>query len=652
MIRKTGGLLSLVAIVFLFLIALFTYRDVGDSTGGINIVQVAVSSFIGVFILVVISLYKIWQSKIKKYVPLLFIIVGIIGQIIFIITFKLPLMTDVAYVFTQAERLAGNNYNWFHYYFVYPNNVNVTLLWASIFKVFNFLGIQNHILVGRLLQVLLFDLSVYGLSMSLKNKFAKLYKWVMVVMILYVPFTMMAMFLYNDIFALIIFNLTIACLVNSLEDNITSKKRVAWLAFMALLLALGVGLRSNLGIIVIAAGITILISKKFDWKLKSFFIVVSILFLGIVSMAFSISASHNSYEKKAQESTPTITWINMSWNPNTYGQIDGNDAWSWSELPKDERSKQVTEEFKNRISNYSFAGIVKHIVKKVSFMYATGFVHQDFTELYQMNNYPIWKKFQLFSKLIFQPMYVLLLVSGAFAIFKMLKTRQNETLILFLGISILGTIMFHGLLWEVRDRYAVITLPAIVMLGIIGISDITDRILVTKNMVTRWMIFGFGLFFGLMGLLIGGLNKQGVLPKETVMSEGYFPYANGNEGGKSDFKLEPFMTYKVSMRLDHKAKDFQYSTGWISDKNSKKLDIKLVNKTTNRSYVGTTQPNNNSIQGNFKPGKYEFVVKTGNITPTKTYLFTDVGTEAWHTNKVMKNNKQLIGVIPYFKFTQ
>lgn len=651
MIRKAGGILSLISVALLFFIALFTYRDIGNEKVGLNLTQVIINILIGILFLTIISLYFRWQSTIKKYIPNLLIVLGIIIQIILVIRLEMPFMTDVGYVFTQAERLAANNQNWLHYFYIYPNNVNVTMLWSAFFKLFNILGISNHVLAAKLLQLLLLDISIYYLSKSLKNSFPNLDKWLMVGMIFYLPFTMMALFLYSDIFALVIFNLLIACMAKVLRPGRSLKENLGWFALTAFILGIGVALRSNLGIVGIAVGLTILVAKEFNWKEKGTFLAVIIAGLLLISFLFTNVAAQNNFVQKPQEVTPSVRYVNMSWNPNTNGEIDGADAWAWSDLPKDERTKKLTTELKDRISNYSILGLGKHIVKKLSFMYATGFIHQDFGNLYEHSHKPIWKSIQLFSRIVFQPIYVLLLLSSVFTLFKMIKSpKQTESLILFLGISFLGTVMFHGLLWEVRDRYAVITLPVVIILGTIGIREILDWISKSSMLTKKWILDTIGIFIGVVGVVIGIFASSPNVPNETIMSKGYYLYAGGNEKSDKSFKLTKNATYKVDINLNHEAKIFNYTLGWINTDAAKKIQIQLHDKSTGKKFKGTTNQNFNTIKANFKPGDYELIVTTGEIKPTGSYLFADVETSALHTERVMKDGKTLNGVIPFFQF--
>lgn len=355
--------------------------------------------------------------------------------------------------------------------------------------------------------------------------------------------------------------------------------------------------------------------------------------------------------QKPQEVTPSVRYVNMSWNPNTNGEIDGTDAWAWSYLPENERSKKLTAELKDRISNYSILGLGKHIVKKLSFMYATALTHQDFFNLYEHGHLPIWKSIQVFSRIVFQPIYVLLLFSSMVTLFKMIRSpKRTESLILFLGISFLGTVMFHGLLWEVRDRYAIITLPAIIILGMIGLHEISAWTLKIKSPFKKrgWIVSG--IILGIIGIYVATLTAFPATPREIIMSKGYFMYAGGDEKDGRFFKLTKDSTYKVNIHLNHPAKTFNYSLGWVDTNTAKKVHVKLVEKSVNKSYTGTSNLNFNAIKADFKPGTYEFIVTTGKINPTESYLFVDVETSAVHTGTVKKNDQILKGVIPFFQF--
>ena len=653
MLKRLGLGFSTIGLGLLFLISIFTYRDIAVNLPGINLNQ-SIMTLVGVVFLVLLlmMLYKL-STRSRKFIFLGTLLIGLILQLVLILKINQPMITDAGYVFTQAERLAIGKTQWLHYFYIYPNNVNVTLLWSVTYKILSFLGI-NHVIGAHFIQLILLDISALCVSLSLNKVLSnKLGSWTFIVNILYMPLNLMTLFIYNDIFAIVIFNLLIAVTIRLFNID-TQDKLKLWLFIIldSIVFAIGFAIRSNLAIVGIALVISILLANNLNWKHK----VSTVIFIAVaslaVSMAFTSIAGGLNYHEKAQEVTPAMRYVNMSWNPNTSGEIDGVDAWAWSELPKNQRTDELTNQFKQRIKDYSIIGLMKHVLKKVSFMYANGLTHQDFNFMYEKDHNPIWQSFSWFSRVIFQPFYALLLIAASITLVKTMIRKEHDVLRdikLFLGLSLLGTLMFHGLLWEVRDRYAIITIPALTFLGTLGLYDIAtwsnNRL---TNMKSTSLVYVTAIIFLLAGA-ISFTGSNGKVYAETIASEGFTMYASSEEG-QTDYQLQPKSIYKVPIDLASDATSFTYDIGWTSSEGLQQMNIKLVNQDSGKEYVGTLNQNSNTIHGNFDSGNYLLIVRTGNMQTEKTYLFADTKVNAWHLNPVYRNDKPLKDVIPFYQF--
>lgn len=653
MLKRLGLGLSTIGLGIIFLISVFTYRDIAVNLPVINVNQ-SIMTIVGAvcLVLLLMILYKL-SAYLRKYIFIGTLVLGLILQLVLILKINQPMITDAGYVFTQAERLAIGKTQWLHYFYIYPNNVNSTLLWGGIYKVLSVLGI-NHVTGAHFVQLIILDVSALFVSTSLNKVCSnKLGSWTFIVSILYAPLNLMTLFIYNDIFAIGIFNLLVAVTIQ-LFNMSTQEKLKLWVFIIldAIIFAIGFAIRTNFAIVGIALTLSVIFATNLNWRHKISVVILTAVASLAVSVAFTSIAGMLNYHEKAQEVTPAMRYVNMSWNPSTSGEIDGVDAWAWSELPKDQRAAELTNQFEQRIKGYTVTGLVKHVLKKVSFMYANGLTHQDFNFMYEKDNKPIWQSFSWFSRVIFQPFYALLLFAASMTLLKTMILKEHDVLRdikLFLGLSLLGVLMFHGLLWEVRDRYALITMPALILLGTLGIYDIVTWLNSSLiNIKSTSLVCITALVFLVAGI-ISFTGYNGKVYAETIVSEGFTMYASAEEG-KTDYHLQANSTYKVPIDLTSDAASFTYNIGWTSSKSLKRIRIALVNQDSGRQYVGTLKQNSNTIRGRFSAGKYLLIVKTGNIQPAKTYLFADAKVDAWNLEPVYLNNKPLKHVIPFYQF--
>jgi|GEM_PF-5148539 len=653
MLRRLGLGFSTIGLVIIFLICIFTYRDIAIDLPGINLNQ-SIMTVVGVAFLIsfLMMMYKL-SAYSRKFIFIGTLLIGLILQVALILKINQPMITDAGYVFTQAERLAVGKTQWLHYFYIYPNNVNVTLLWGAIYKVLSFFGI-NHVVGAHFIQLILLDISALYVSLSLNKVLSnKLGSWTFIANILYMPLNLMTLFIYNDIFAIAIFNLLIAVTMQLFNTG-NQEKLKRWLLIIldGIIFAIGLAIRSNLAIVGIALIISVILAANLNWRHKMGVVIITAVVSLAVSMAFTGIAGGLNYHEKAQEVTPAMRYVNMSWNPNTSGEIDGTDAWAWSNLPKDQRTEELTNQLKQRMKDYSVVGLIKHVLKKLSFMYANGLTHQDFNFMYDRDHKPIWRGFSWFSRVIFQPFYALLLFAASIALVKTMIRKEHDVLRdikLFLGLSLLGTLMFHGLLWEVRDRYAIITIPALTLLGTLGLYDIVtwlnSRLIKMKS--TSFVYVTIMIF--LVAGAVSFTGSNGKVYAETIASEGFTMYASAEEG-QTDYQLHPNSVYKMPIDLASAATSFTYDIGWTSPEGLKQINITLVNQDSGKEYTGTLSQNSNTIHGNFDSGNYLLVVRTGNMQAEKTYLFADTKVNAWHLKTVYRNDKPLKYVIPFYQF--
>ncbi|CAK1229685.1 PMT family glycosyltransferase ArnT/Agl22 [Fructobacillus cardui] len=442
----------------------------------------------GGLIAIFVFVYQIAKKRNNrslKWLEIVLIFLALSIQVVFLLTFFRPVYTDTGIITSMIGRLIEGNHNWFEYYSLYPNNVNITIFWSIILKPLRWFGVTSFQSWIHWIQMLLLDFGIFYLARAFKIVNQKLGTIFFYLALFYMPWYMYSIFPYNDLLAISIFMViigTIIRLFSVAEDE--TRKRVAYTVFISILFAFSVTIRQNSIIILIAFILAILFNKTIDRYLKSFLLVLVILLTVVMTVVSNQIARSDGFEANADRATPAVRWINMSWNPNTSGEIDGRDSSVYDNLLKKDRAKKLNVELRKRLEVLGIKGILHHTIKKIAFMCSFGFSNQDMDGL-QINkpilqNYGQTSSFMNMLSNLFQPFYLLLLAFAGYSCWNILTKKLQlakslEFLVLFSSFSIVGICTFHIILWEVRDRYVLPIIPFFLFLSAFGIYTFFEK---------------------------------------------------------------------------------------------------------------------------------------------------------------------------------
>lgn len=658
-LRKSELLLGVIAFGVLSLTAMFLFPMYGRTSDELPFFGPIFR--IGGSIIIFASIMTLRWLKINlKRVLFYLFILGMVGlQILYLVTFKLNLTTDIGYVFTQAERLASGNNTWLHYFVIYPNNLNIAVFWAVIFKAFTSLGFTNHLVVIPAFQLIMLDLALVFLAVSAEKYRTHLGKWTVVIGLAYFPLTMYTMFVYNDLISVALLMISMGILLRSLAVGISQKRIIGLTAVALIFLIMAVMIRNNLVVVLIAMLSMILISSRFKWISKVLLVITAITFY--TAGSFGSDELHNRFEYQpvASQVTPTMRYINMAWNPNTSGEIDGTDAWKFSDLPSDERSKKLFHEFKSRISQLGIVGVAEHLVRKTAFMFSIGFPNMDFG-LLQFTDVESGKNWQVSNWIrtatnLFQPFYVLVLSLSLIAVQKALRKRNDDTaidLVVFSSLAVLGIMAFQIGLWEVRDRYAVPAFPFFILLSAVAITEmpkqrwwtVTDKPGVWTRIVLSLVAVGMVAYHA-------NETAHDFETKQTIVTpvknSSYFLYS-----GENDYELRAHQKFETRFALEAPSQELEFNFGWGDPAQLEKVTITLINTTTKQEYHYHGGPSVVHFNDHYRPGKYRLIINTNDLTPTNTYLVGEMQTAQLDASPVTLNGKKADGLAIYYKFSE
>ncbi|WEV54948.1 hypothetical protein OZX65_02490 [Leuconostocaceae bacterium ESL0723] len=628
--RKFLLILSFLILLMLLVTASFLYPKNGDA----RLFSPFFSWFFRIgatltFLSGVFSFQKLTnRSKTILYFSLLTCL--LIVQILFLIFFQRPLHTDTAYVFTMAERLASNNHNWFYYFTLYPNNVNITIFWSWIISFFKFVGIQNYLAAYPWFQAVVLDLSCYFFAYSLNDIRRGMGRYALLFAFAYLPLFMYVIFPYNDVFAVSLLLVSLGSLIKAMKCEETNYK-FAWYGLSFLALAVGIAIRQNLLIILIAFIVMIFLSRQYSVARKFILTISSVVITIVVMMFFHASTINQQFHSDDNHATPSMRYINMSWNPETSGEINVADAWEGGQLSKSARTELLTHEFENRLKELGPFGILKHIVKKISYMFAIGLPYQDMEDVKFSDMLPIsqskTRPLYAFVANIFQPVYLFFLFISSYAVLKC-KTKKYDNittdLIVLSSLAIVGVTAFHALLWEVRDRYALPLVPFFILLSTLAIVDIKipnqRRIAKFEKMSKYVNVVALSLLlvgFGSQFTHFNSLSNQSGL----VYSSGFDLYAEPTNDQKIINSDESYRSAKF--KLNSQANGVLFSNTVSSE--LQPANFELINARTLESEKVNVKPGWSFFNKTVEKGLYFVIINTNDIKKTPSTLIEQTG---------------------------
>ncbi len=647
--KLLNNIIIVIGVAFFFLVSLIaTFQH--SSNQLFNPLTLLCGSVL-LFILLVLFLnyFQIISKRLQRILFYLFVGLIIFTQFTIILSTHNSPFTDTGYIYIQAQNLSHNVSDWNYYFKIYPNNVNIAIFWSFIYRFFNFFHIVNQLRATYIIQLLMLDGAILFTSYTVKKHInVKLGNILLFSLLLYLPLTLFTEWIYNDSISstLVILLLGLLCRVWYSQ----SRFKYFWFFLAALDLAFTFILRQNSVVIIIALLITIVLMGQ---TLRQKFVQISILIATVIVVYFgsSVIQTAQRYERNNQVVTPATRYINMGLNPNTSGQIDGNDAWLYEQpgrTPK-EKNRLYLSSIKRRLLNYSVGSLSEHFLKKATYMYGTGLTIQDFFYWYAGNKNnleeSILDRFGVTLVNGFQFFYILLSVMTFVFLWRHLKNKRSiPPVVLFSVLGVLGVCSFQVGLWEVRDRYSLLAVPftvfifsyALAELDIVGWISRFGSVL--KQDVIRYFIISTGLLvFGYLSNY--SLTTQLVEKNNVSIHQPYVAYA-----GQSDVKIKAHDKLKITFDVETTGNTgIFYNSAYSISSDSKSqqvkkylpLQISLMNTTLHKSIE--VDSNGNTKANTMQKGKYVLTL----TNPTNQAIYTqgiiDIGKADFSFNSLYRS---------------
>lgn len=470
LVRSVNWLAAAVLVVAIGFAWLQPIRFFGNPDWTSPIVQLAM--VLG--LMVIINVVRQWlcQLPARQYRWLLISLVGLIIVIqgLIAINFVDVARADPFYVRQQALRLAQGSQHWQHYFMIYPNNVNFTLLEASLIKpLLRFTQIPWSIL--NVLRFIWIDTGlISGLYLLRRWHYWQPGAVALSLMwLVSVPVVAFGLFAYTDGLVLPLVLDSLALLTLGLR--LTGWQRWSILISDGLLVALGVVMKTNLIILWVALvliGLVLWWQHQFTGRQLCGWLISLVMTIGLIFGAMHAAQQQAGYTRQADAALPATSWIAMSLNPKGDGQYRHDDFERVNQAPTATAKRQQTQQMiQQRLHQMGVTGTLVHFLKKLRVFWATG-DFDSFKLTTQWIQAPRWylnhqRQLQFWLVLMTQTIYLTMLVQGVVALLK-----RCDWPVTLLALTILGLTAFHVVIWEVEGRYALPLLPGLMLLSILG----------------------------------------------------------------------------------------------------------------------------------------------------------------------------------------
>lgn len=499
-----------------------------------------------------------------------------------------------------ANFLAGND-QWSPY-FAFGPNAGVVIFFSKLLK-YGFGNPQETSLIFNLINFLFIDVAFFSGWKSLKvfgkHNEADLYY---VLGVLFSPLWMAALIVYTDVPALGFGMLGVLLYLYSQKVNRSCLSYGALIG-SALMIILSVYMKENMLILLITVFLSECLSHKaFNWRRG----IILLLAFAVFGVGIKLI---NHHEQIPESEYPTSYWVAIGYNTATDATVAKGKNQTWpatGALPnKEARQKYDQALIKDEIKTAGPIGLVKLFLKKINVQWSLG------TFGAESRSYNLLSKPSRLYPLIFgsrrdiiriwsQLMYVLIIVGVLITSIVVLKsTTQNSTSLLnLIALYFVGIFSFHTFIWEVQERYAYVTVIALLALAGCGLTVLfkytTRKVSVIE---TRHYVGGISLI-ALLILLGGALNLRHLTwstnTSQVVMGQDFFRREN--------LVIKPHTTFKETLIVKKNFNRWQSSSQWS---NNKQLLIK-INDQIMRS---------GNLTGDFKAGRYMLSVTNRSAKP-------------------------------------
>lgn len=436
------------------------------------IVLVGAIAIISVLFLLKMLFNKLKDKTLVK-ISIIFGIILVVLQIVFVIYCRVKPSWDFGVIFYNAYNISNSVFDLPEYYYkFYPNNLGALLLFTAIFKIVSIFTVKEgvYLLVGCIFNIIMIDGAVVIMYVLIKNVFnLRMATLFSVLCILIVPMFTYSPIFYTDTITMIFPAAMLLLLYNF--NNSRSNMRIFYLVAIGVVGAMGIVLKTNIVIPLVAVFIYVICTNKIVKGIVNNLIILAAFLL--IFSGYKAVANYVMPIDYSEAGLPMTHWVMMGLkNSGAYNEEDVNFSASFES--KKEAQKANIQEIKNRLREYGAKGYLEFLTRKIKFTwndgtyYSVNKLSREPLENNIIEEHVVGEKnhpFIYFSQMSHLALITLIFISSLAAF----KKKNSYRFMQCTQIAIFGVFLFL-IIWETRSRYLVCILPLMMFSAIGGLD--------------------------------------------------------------------------------------------------------------------------------------------------------------------------------------
>ena len=431
---------------------------------------------------ILIIFYKKIIPKIVKYRYLPIILFLIFFGIAVAVSYNLRLYPswDMGAVFDVAKAYSEKGYSYNKYLYTYPNNIAITGIFISVFKIFKIFNITDYITGITVFNALIVTLTVIILYYAVNKMYGKEKALMaLIISIFTTPLYLYSAVYYTDTMSMFFCILSLLIYLFVRDEKNKSENILLQILF-GITLGIGFMVKITSIFIIIAILVEELLNMKFKNLINNFKVAVPVTMLTMImfnlfSNNIVIADKHSLNFNKM----PLTYWLltgsigNGGFNREVYSTLRACNTY-------EERNNTAKKMLIKVMEEYTVPSFIKHINEKLKFAWGDGTYYAPAKinrqpvnrgELYEYTAYDGEKTD--YYKYFPQTMHISMLILMVVVVANVLRKRNYKDDDIFLFISVLGIMVFL-IIWENRSRYILTLLPIMLILKVRGIEILSN----------------------------------------------------------------------------------------------------------------------------------------------------------------------------------
>lgn len=400
-------------------------------------------------------------------VSLVNLVLLVLLQLFFIRYFQVNPTWDVGDVYWTVLEQKDSFYALPDYFTIkYPNNIPLLIIFILGMRFLDLFGVTNYYFYFTFVNAFVILLSMGGLYWLIHRHFGLVSAtWASLLMLFMTPLYMYVPIVYTD--TLVMIFPILGLILYDLFYHSTDRRRYVYLILLGLVLSIGVLVKTNAIILVVAILIHFLMMNPMKRWIQ--------LLIGIALPFFIVNTIYQSRisplypTEKSELGFPMTHWVMMGLDGNggySSKDVDFSNSLKYEGLTNNEIKEIHIKQIKNRLSDYGVNGFLSHLHQKINYTWAEGtyFIPEKLSrQPIETNVYQAYVFGDKNHPYLYAVQAIQLVMLGLMTISGVYLFKNRHSFVSVMAITLFGNFLFL-LIWETRSRYLVLYLPLMMML--------------------------------------------------------------------------------------------------------------------------------------------------------------------------------------------